>query len=86
VRQCNRYSAGEGDTVAVVIELENAGRLPIVWVLVEDTLPRRAFLYRPPSLQVKGQRIQLCWLRGRGRQTIFYQCSATAADITRSAR
>jgi uncharacterized protein (DUF58 family) len=73
VRQCNRYSANEGDVVAVVIEIENAGRLPVVWTLVEDVLPRRAFLYRPPSLQVKGQRIQLCWMKGRGRHTMFYQ-------------
>jgi uncharacterized protein (DUF58 family) len=73
VRQCNRYSANEGDTVAVVIELENAGRLPVVWTLVEDVLPRRAFLYRPSSLQVKGQRIQLCWMKGHGRHTMFYQ-------------
>ena len=73
VRECNRYSVNEGDTVAVVIELKNAGRLPVVWVLVEDVLPRRAFLYRPPSLQVKGQRIQLSWMRGGGRQTIYYQ-------------
>jgi uncharacterized protein (DUF58 family) len=73
VRECNRYSVNEGDTVAVVIELQNAGRLPVVWVLVEDTLPRRAFLYRPPSLQVKGQRIQLCMIKGRGHRTLYYQ-------------
>jgi uncharacterized protein (DUF58 family) len=72
-RECNRYAAYEGYTVAVVIELKNAGLLPVVWSLVEDMLPRRAFLYRPPSLQIKGQRIQLCWLRGGGRHTMFYQ-------------
>jgi uncharacterized protein (DUF58 family) len=72
-RECNRYAANEGDTVAVVIELKNAGLLPVVWSLVEDMLPRRAFLYRPPSLQIKGQRIQLCWLRGGGRHTMYYQ-------------
>jgi uncharacterized protein (DUF58 family) len=73
VRECNRYAVNEGDMVAVVIELENAGWLPVVWTLVEDMLPRRAFLYRPPSLQVKGQRIQLCWMKGHGRHTMYYQ-------------
>ena len=37
-----------------MITLENTGRLPVVWVLVEDLLPRRALLYQPPSLQVAG--------------------------------
>lgn len=71
-RECNRYTADVGDTVAVVITLKNAGRLPVVWALAEDLLPRRA-LVQPPSLQVKGQRIQLTMLWGRGKQTVFYQ-------------
>jgi uncharacterized repeat protein (TIGR01451 family) len=72
LRECNRYSVNVGDTVAVVITLNNVGRLPVAWALIEDLLPRRA-LYQPPSLQVKGQRIQLAMLRGRGRHTMFYQ-------------
>ena len=72
LRECNRYSANVGDTVAVVIRLENTGRLPVAWVLVEDLLPRRA-LVQPPSLQVKGHRIQLAMLWGRGQNTLFYQ-------------
>jgi uncharacterized repeat protein (TIGR01451 family) len=73
LRECNRYEADVGDTVAVVITLKNAGRLPVAWVLAEDLLPRRALLYQPPSLQVQGKRIQLSMLKGRGRQTLFYQ-------------
>ena len=71
-RECNRYAVNVGDTVAVVITLKNAGWLPIVWVLIEDLLPRRAITYQPPSLHVLGQRIQLAMLRGRGRHTMFY--------------
>ena len=41
---------------------ENAGRLPVAWTLIEDLLPRRAFTYQPPSLQVQGKRIQLAML------------------------
>jgi uncharacterized repeat protein (TIGR01451 family) len=72
VRECNRYTADVGDTVAVVIALENAGKLPVAWVLAEDLLPRRA-LYQPPSLEVRGKRIQLAMLKGRGRHTLLYQ-------------
>ena len=73
VRECNRYSVNVGDTVAVVITLENASLLPVAWTLIEDLLPRGALLYQPPSLQVQGQRIQLAMLKGRGRHTMFYQ-------------
>lgn len=73
LRECNRYTANEGDTVAVVITLKNLGWLPIAWVLVEDLLPRRALTYQPPSLQVQGRRIQLTMLRSRGQSTVFYQ-------------
>jgi uncharacterized repeat protein (TIGR01451 family) len=73
VRECNRYSVNVGDTVAVVITIENAGWLPVPWVLIEDLLPRRALVYQPPSLQVLGHRIQLAMLWGRGRHTMFYQ-------------
>ncbi len=72
-RECNRYSVNVGDTVAVVITVKNSGWLPVVWVLSEDLLPRRAFMYQPPSLQVQGSRIQLAMLGGRGRHTVFYQ-------------
>jgi len=73
LRECNRYSVNVGDTVAVVITVNNAGWLPVVWVLLEDLLPRRAFMYQPPSLQVQGTRIQLAMLGSRGRRTVFYQ-------------
>ena len=73
LRECNRYSANEGDTVAVVITLKNSGWLPVAWVLIEDLLPRRALSYQPPSLTVQGQRMQLAMLGSRGKHTMFYQ-------------
>jgi uncharacterized repeat protein (TIGR01451 family) len=72
-RECNRLSASIGDTVAVVITIENHGALPIAWVLVEDLLPRHALNYDPPNLRVKGRRLQLATFRRRGRKTIHYQ-------------
>lgn len=72
-RECNRYSVNIGNTVAVVIVLKNASRLPVAWTLIEDLLPRRALTYQPPSLQVIGRRIQLALIRGRHRHTMSYQ-------------
>ncbi len=72
-RECNRVSAYIGDTVAVVIELVNRSRLPVVWALVEDNLSRHALAFRPPKLEVLGSRVQLASLKGNGRKTLFYQ-------------
>lgn len=72
-RECNRLSVGIGQSVAVVITLENTGWLPVAWLLVEDLLPRAALIYDPPSLRVVGKRLQLAMFRGRGRHTLHYQ-------------
>jgi len=73
VRECSRVSVNVGDTVAVVITVENSGRLMIPWVLVEDLLPRHALIPPPPRLGVQGRRLQLAMLRARGRKTLLYQ-------------
>jgi uncharacterized protein (DUF58 family) len=72
-RECNRFSVHVGETVAVVIVVENRGILPVAWVLMEDLLPARALIHEPPNLRVKGERLQLAMLRGRSRKTLFYQ-------------
>jgi uncharacterized protein (DUF58 family) len=72
-RQTNRDRAKIGDSVAVVIVLENRHWLPIPWLLLEDLLPRRALIHNPPNLQVTGRRLQLASFRGRARKTITYQ-------------
>jgi len=73
VRECSRVSVNVGDTVAVVITVENSGRLMIPWVLVEDLLPRHALIPPPPRLGVQGRRLQLAMLRARGHKTLLYQ-------------
>ena len=73
MRECNRYSAQVGDTVAVVVTIENRGWLPIAWVLVEDLLPRACLDFDPPSLRVTGRRLQLAMFRVAAAQTLLYQ-------------
>lgn len=72
-RETNRSKLSIGESVAVVITLENRSRLPIAWLLLEDLLPRRALIHSPPALAVKGRRLQLASFRGRERKTILYQ-------------
>ncbi len=72
-RECNRLTAEIGDTVAVIVTLRNQGALPIAWLLAEDLLPRRALMFRPPSLRLQGHRIQLQMMRPRGEKRLLYQ-------------
>jgi uncharacterized protein (DUF58 family) len=72
-RECNRLTADVGDLVAVVIQIENRGKLPIPWCLVEDLLPRQALIHDPPNLGVEGRRVQLSMLRPGAQRTLMYQ-------------
>jgi uncharacterized protein (DUF58 family) len=72
-REYSKLTAEIGDQIAVVVTIENVGRLPIPWLLVEDLLPRDALIYEPPKLRVSGRRIQLLMLRPRAKKTILYQ-------------
>lgn len=72
-RVMNRDQVEIGETVAVVINVENKGRWPIPWLLLEDLLPRAAMIFSPPSLQLTGRRLQLVSFRGQARKTLMYQ-------------
>ncbi len=72
-RECNRLTAYIGESVAVVIKLENRGALPIAWVLAEDLLPRHALIHDPPSLRPVGKRLHLAMLGPRSQKTAHYQ-------------
>jgi uncharacterized protein (DUF58 family) len=72
-RECNRLAANIGESVAVVVTIENTGGLPIAWVLAEDLLPRQALIYDPPSLRAAGRRLQLAMFPRRGSKQLYYQ-------------
>ena len=72
-RTCDRVTAEVGDTLAVAVVLENRGAWPVPWVLLEDVLPRKAILSRPPRLEVKGPRIMAAMLWPRGRRHAAYR-------------
>ncbi|WP_425396740.1 DUF58 domain-containing protein [Aeoliella sp.] len=72
-REMNATQVTEGAKVAVVVHIDNRGRLPVPWMLLEDLLPRRALIHSPPPLDVAGQRLQLVSFRSEGKKTIMYQ-------------
>lgn len=72
-RECSRLEASVGDEVAVRVHVVNQGSLPVAWTLLEDLLPRRALLHRPPALQISGRRVLLTVLRGGETKQVLYQ-------------
>ncbi|TWT29713.1 DUF58 domain-containing protein [Blastopirellula retiformator] len=72
-RTVNRLEVEEGHSIAVNVTVTNTGALPIPWLLVEDTLPRRATMYRPPALETSGDRITLASLGPRKSKSFYYQ-------------
>ncbi len=76
-RETSKLAAEIGESVAVVVTLQNTGKLPIPWVLLEDLLPREALLYDPPRLKVTGRRVHLSMLGSRSRRSILYQLTPT---------
>jgi uncharacterized protein (DUF58 family) len=72
-RACNRLTADVGDTVAVNIDIENRGSLPVLWCLIEDLLPRKALIHSPPNLAVQGRRTKLLMVRSGGKSSLRYQ-------------
>lgn len=72
-RDSNRHEVEIGDRVAVIVNLENTSRLPVPWLLVEDSLPRDALACRPPKLKVEGRRVALLQFGPGGQKSIRYQ-------------
>ena len=77
-RECNRLAVNVGEKVAVLASVRNRGRLPVAWVLLEDLLPRRALMHRPPQIRVLGSRLGLAMLRPGAKRTFPYQLEFTA--------
>lgn len=62
-----------GGRVDVEVQVENTGRLPIPWLLLEDLLPEFAIRQRPPRMRVKGKRLQIRVLRGQHAARVRYK-------------
>lgn len=72
-RTVDKLAAEVGQTVSVELTIENTGKFPIAWVLLEDLLPRAAIMFDPPNLAVTGRRIELTMMKPNGIKTLLYQ-------------
>lgn len=72
-RECNRLSGSIGDKIAVVLTLHNRGRLPIPWLIWEDSLPKEALAQNSPRLKIGNRRLGIARLAGGGEKLVPYQ-------------
>jgi uncharacterized protein (DUF58 family) len=72
-RECSRLTGQIGDKVAVVVQIKNSGRLPVPWLIVEDSLPKGALVQKPPRLSLDGKRIKIVQLRAGEQKSLLYQ-------------
>ena len=69
----DQLTAELGESIAVIIEIENRGWLPVIWMLIEDLLPRSAMVFRPHALEVSGNRIAVVSLKPDRTHKLVYQ-------------
>lgn len=62
-----------GDSFDVIVDITNQSRLPVAWLLVEDLLPKSAYLSRPVALEIDGSRIEVMLLRGEATRSLQYR-------------
>ena len=72
-RHCSLKQAEVGDQVQVTNAIENQGRLPVSWVLVEDVLPPDTQSFKPHKLEVRGKRVGVFRLRPGEKHHLDYQ-------------
>ena len=72
----NRSASGStveiGETVAVTLTICNRSRLPIPWMLLEDSIPREAITQKPPRITIKGRTLHIIQLTGRSETQLDY--------------
>ncbi|MDE0863653.1 MAG: DUF58 domain-containing protein [Rubripirellula sp.] len=62
-----------GSRLPIEVKLTNRSRLPVLWLLVEDLLPRWATCFDPPTLQVEGDRVQVLLLGAGETRSLTYE-------------
>ncbi len=72
-RECSRLTAQIGDKVAVVVQIRNSGKLPVPWLIVEDSVPKDALEQRPPRIALDGKRVNILQLGAKAEKSLLYQ-------------
>ena len=72
-RDCQQLTAEIGDKVPVVMTIQNNNAMPVMWMLVEDLVPKDAMVHKPPKIDIHGSRVAVVKLNGKAEYKMFYQ-------------
>ena len=72
-RSCERDAVQIGEAVTVNVTVFNLGKLPVPWLLIEDSLPLEALRQHPPRLQVKDRTLMLAQMKTGSQETLSYE-------------
>lgn len=72
-RRVDKQTAQIGETATVQLTIRNEGKVPVPWVLVEDVLPPKAILEKPPRLRIEGKRLKIAMLRAGAETRVRYE-------------
>lgn len=75
-RHCSSSEVEIGETVLVSLKLKNKDHWPIVWILLDDVLPRSALVGPPPALELEGSNLRLCSIAGGDPKLHCYKLKA----------
>ena len=71
-RECDGEPAEIGQVRTITLRVRNHGSAPLIWVLMEDLLPRFA-VRRSPRLKLHGKPVRIASLRPGGEVTLKYR-------------
>lgn len=72
-RATSDLEATIGTRIPVSLMVQNRGKIPVLWILVEDLLPRQAMGSSRPMLEIIGERLQVMFLWGGESKELSYQ-------------
>jgi uncharacterized protein (DUF58 family) len=72
-RHCDATEVVAGDSVKVLVVVNNDGALPVPWVLIEDMMPAKGRFETAQRVKVKSRRVKIAMIGPRSYTTLEYQ-------------
>ena len=65
-----------GHACQIQLKIANRGGWSVLWVILEDCLPRNALFGPPPALELEGKNLRICDVPAKGSRVITYKLQA----------
>ena len=72
-RHCSVETAETGDIAEVELRIDNAGAIPVPWVILEDSVPMDALMMKPPKITINGERFSVISMGSKSQKKLTYK-------------